>query len=148
MLTTYKYQVSFNHCQCVVIAHTSISWVYNFPCVFFSAFSYGYTLDIDGQHFTKLGGFVNFEGVTSGNIFLEAPKMCYPGNETFRYWAKDGEIGGKGVGYDESCGMLISIEPCTLVELFCFVITQTRIGLNKRNHKNLIITYLYLWIIV
>ena len=139
MLTTYEYQVSFNHFQCVVIAHTSISWVYNFPCVSFSAFSYGYTLDIDGQHFTKLGGFVNFEGVTSGNIFLEAPKMCYPGNETFRYWAKDGKIGGKGVGYDESCGVLISIEPCTLVELFCFVITQTRIGLNKINLKNSII---------
>ena len=89
---------------------------------FFSAFSEGCSLDIDGQHFTKLGGFVNFEGVTSGCIFIEAPKMCYPGNETFRYWAKDGQMRGMGGGYDKSCGMFTSIEITLVLLLNCFVL--------------------------
>ena len=68
-------------------------------------------MEVDGLYFTKLGGFVNFEGVDSGDVFVEAPKMCYPDSQTIRYWTKDGGVGGGGLGSDPSCGL------CTILFL-------------------------------
>ena len=68
-------------------------------------------MEVDGLYFTKLGGFVNFEGVDSGDVFVEAPKMCYPDSQTIRYWTKDGGVGGGGLGSDPSCGQ------CTILFL-------------------------------
>lgn len=68
----------------------------------------GYSLTIDSQYLEELGGFVNIEGVSSKNIYVSAPKMCYPDNKTFTSWAKSGQVVIEDLGTAPACGMLCS----------------------------------------
>lgn len=80
----------------------ALAMSYLFPYIFFRA---DYSLVIESNFLTELGGFVNFEGILSQNIYVAAPIMCYPDAATFVYWARSGIAQIDVLGTD--CGKLI-----------------------------------------
>lgn len=63
-----------------------------------------YSLVIDGEHLTRLGGFVDFKEVSSESVWIEGPKLCYPDARTYMHWTKAGSTTTRRLGLPEFCG--------------------------------------------